>query len=150
NLTEIAAQDMGRIFLAPLAEALQQLGASGVRAILSLILFLLALIGFCTTAWQRISLLELVMAFSLCLIVLWPWGTFRYTVTLTPLLLFYLLMGVDALARWRRGNQVETTAGSRGRLLVGTLGILFAVSLYGHLHYLVLRYTASPLDQPAL
>ncbi len=152
NLTEIATQDMGRIFLAPLAEALQRQGASGVRAVLSLILFLLALIGFVTTAWQRISLLELVTAFSLGLIVLWPWDTFRYTLTLTPLLLFYLLMGVRVIARRWYNKQVESVAGASGqkRILLAALGLLCVISLAGHAHYLFLRYAASPLDQPTI
>lgn len=155
NLREIAQQDLERIFLAPLAEAFRGQGPYGVQVgpgVISLILFLLMLLGFVMALRQRVSLLELSAAFSLGLILLWPWDTFRYTITLTPVLLFYLLMGLRATDRWRRKEKADTPAGLRGqeKLLLVTIGVILAFGLFGHLRYLFTRYLASSPEQPAM
>ncbi len=153
NLAGIAAQDMDRIMLAPLAELARQQGTAkspvGMQAI-STLLFLLVLLGFGATLRQRFTLLELVTAFSVGIIVLWPWDTFRYTITLTPLLLYYLLQGLGALDHWRRGDKAATPAGLRGRekLQVAALSVVFGCCLLGHLRFLYAQYLASPLEQP--
>lgn len=153
NLVEIAGRDMLRIFAAPIFERLvdpnreirEQTAhfAGKPRPIwFSFILALVVLIGFIGVVAERITLAELAMVFTLGIIVLWPWETFRFVLPLTPFWIFYLLLGIRVIGRFltrRATTPHRSLEWATGAVVVA----LLLISLFAHLNQLLRSDDAS-------
>ena len=149
NTLQILGNDVGTIMAGPLFreatnsgyETLERRGRE--RSILSLILSALALIGFVAVAREKVTLAEIVIAFSLAIIVLWPWESFRFVLPFMAFVMFYILMGVQALHRFHQRWQQRTNLRAQWLALGIVAGCMVALSLYDHVSYL--RQKSQPL-----
>ena len=70
--------------------------ASGTRLV-SLALSLVAVIGFGVTLRRGVTVAEFLVVLTLGMIVLWPFGPYRFLLPLAPFLFHYLVVGVQRL-----------------------------------------------------
>jgi hypothetical protein len=140
NLTDIAIRDMGGIFVPALFRTAGESGleavglgppengsvpsmgsATGTQAI-SLVLTIVAIVGFVVACRRRLTVAEPLTVVSVSMIALWPFWAFRFVLPLTPFLLGYLVVGVDAIARAGarppRPSRLATSSAVRIFLLV--------------------------------
>lgn len=149
---EIFGTDFGRMFIAPVFEALtatqnwiEQTGNAGL--ILSLLLSLLTIIGFVHAARRDATLAEFVVFFSFLLIVIWPGELFRQVLPFLPFLLFYLALSVEAIHGFYPGLKALAVPATRLKVMGALVGIILAVNLYGNLAYLI-KLSGSLLERP--
>jgi hypothetical protein len=147
NLIEISGRDMLRIFAAPIFERLvdptreireqsAQFAGKPRPVWFSFILALIVLIGFVGVVIERITLAEIAMVFTLGVIVLWPWETFRFVLPLTPFWLFYLLAGIKVIGRFftrRATTPSRSLEWAMGAVVVAML----LISLYAHVNQIM-------------
>ncbi len=149
---EIFGTDFGRMFIAPVFEALtatqnwiEQTGNAGL--ILSLMLSLLTIIGFLHAARREATLAEFVIFFSFLLIVIWPGELFRQVLPFLPFLLFYLVLSVEAIHGFYPGLKALAVPAVRLKAMAALVGVILAINLYGNAIYL-LKLSDSPLERP--
>lgn len=147
---EIFGTDFGRMFVAPLFEALtttqnwiEETGNSGM--ILSLLLSLLTLLGFFYAARTEITLAEVVIFFSFLMIVIWPGELFRQVLPYLPFLLFYLALSIKGIHSFYPGLKIFAHP---EKTMLALLGVILAINLYGNFSYLM-KLFGSPLERPA-
>lgn len=158
NVTDIAIRDMGGIFVPVL---FRSAGESGLEAVglgppedgsvpsmgsatgtkvVSLVLTLVAVLGFVVACRRRLTVAEPLTVLSVGMIVLWPFWTFRFVLPLTPFLLCYLVTGIETLgataARSSPAATIASTSASTARIF---LFVLIGLSLLDHV-----RYVAQP------
>ena len=75
------------------------MGLNAEGQLISLGLSVVVLIGFVTSVRRSVGCPELFFAFSLLMIIAWPWPPIRYLVPLLPFFLYYLLVGVSEIYR---------------------------------------------------
>ena len=146
NLWSVASEDMLRIIAPPIFSAFEGkpeeagLNPNPIRAALSLVISLLALIGFVRAARERLGLVEITVPLMFGIVFLWPFPTIRFVLPLTPFLFYYFLRGLLAIIE--RVRRTAETAGETlgGRLSAGAVGVLLALSLYVHSVYLYGAY----------
>jgi len=146
---EIFGTDFGRMFVAPLFEALtatqswiEETGSGGL--ILSLLLSLLTLLGYFFAVRTEITLAEVVTFFSFLMIVIWPGELFRQILPFLPFLLFYLLLSIKGLHSFYPGLKAFANP---QKLMLGLAGLILAINLYGNFSYLA-KLFGSPLERP--
>ncbi|MDQ3010490.1 MAG: glycosyltransferase family 39 protein [Acidobacteriota bacterium] len=149
---EIFGTDFGRMFVAPVFEALtvtqnwiEQTGNAGL--ILSLLLSLLTIIGFIHAARQDATLAEFVIFFSFLLIVIWPGELFRQVLPFLPFLLFYLVLSVEAIHGFYPGLKALAVLTTRLKVMGALVGVILAINLYGNIAY-VIKLSGSMLERP--
>jgi hypothetical protein len=149
---EIFGTNVGRMFIAPVFEALtatqswiEQTGNAGL--ILSLLLSLLTIIGFIHAARRDATLAEYVIFFSFLLIVIWPGELFRQVLPLLPFLLFYLMLSVEAIHGFYPGLKSLALPDTRLKVMGALVGVILAVNLYGNAAYLI-KLSGSLLERP--
>jgi hypothetical protein len=106
---------------------------------LSLLLSALLILGAVIAVRRRITAVEIAVALSLLLTVLWPWEPFRFVLPLTPFLFGYLLTGVGWLREVLREKlQIRMSPAPWAALMIVT-GAVLALQLFDHIGYLRAR-----------
>lgn len=153
NLVDIFGRDIGGMFLpqlyrpasesgleiielgGSLGRVMLNMGATTGTMIFSLLISLIASIGFITRCRSRIKLAELVVVFSLGMIVIWL-GLFRFVLPLMPFIVLYFIDGLKHLSQWfvavwQKSESTNTWAAAR-MLIVCVL----AFNVYEHFSYI--------------
>jgi hypothetical protein len=132
NVAQIAGQQMGLLIA---ARVMPIAGATGF-GILSVILFLLALLGWLACLRERIGEAELYVGLSLLLVICWPWDPTRFMLPLTALFLFYLLRGVQAAYALIRRDKTNSKASLPWGLATAIAGVLLCLNLIGNFEFI--------------
>jgi hypothetical protein len=151
NISRVAATDSGGILTPFFFPALNQGLAEPdnfARALLSLFVASLALVGFVSVARERLTYAELAMPISLLIIIAWPFPPYRFLLPSMPLLLFYFLMGSKSLL-----NQLLRTSQTKGDgapwpMVTGIATLLFVLSLFANFDYLGRKNTDVAARRP--
>ncbi|HYE72016.1 MAG TPA: hypothetical protein VEF04_01745 [Blastocatellia bacterium] len=117
NLVDIFGRDIGGMFLpqlyrpatesgleiielgGSLGRVMLNMGAATGTIIFSLLISLIAVIGFIARCRTRVTLTELVVIFSLGMVVIWL-GLFRFILPLMPFVMLYFVTGLKSVSRW--------------------------------------------------
>lgn len=147
NLSEIGRYDFGGLVFYSLYRPLEPgepIRISSEARLISLALMLLALAGYIRIVMNRLTVVELVVPFSIVVSCLWGWEQYRLVLPLAPFLLCYLLMGVRGIARLFRKLDKEARAGreSIAMLVFAWLFVLF--NLYGNVRYIQKKNEPQP------
>ncbi|MGH9842517.1 MAG: hypothetical protein ACREEM_27565, partial [Blastocatellia bacterium] len=151
NIVEIVTEDVGGMLITPMFKGLNQgLGErpDTGRSFLSFLLSLLVIAGFIFTLWERVTLAEIALLFSLIIIVLWPFPPFRYVLPFLPFVIFYALMGLRALLHFlRRKSQ---TFDDQGLPALAGFAVWFivALNLYTNFDYIGRKFDDAPQKGP--
>lgn len=132
NLGNIAGQQVGMLLLGRLLPVLGEIGLG----FLSVILSLLAVVGWAVCLRQRLPVAELYVALSLGIIVLWPWEPTRFLLPLIPLLLFYVVQGGQALLGWWREGKLAVGPASNWAIASGFVWVLVAFDAVSNLEFI--------------
>ncbi|HZS06822.1 MAG TPA: hypothetical protein VFD58_18445 [Blastocatellia bacterium] len=134
NTAQIASDNVGMLMAWPLAMVI---GPGGL-AVLSVLLSLVILLGYVSAVRERITAAEILVPLSLLLTVLWPWDTTRFIFPLTPLLVYYLIVGVGAIMRrLLRNSYTLSKEGPLGAMSVAAW-VIAALAIIGNLQYISL------------
>jgi Dolichyl-phosphate-mannose-protein mannosyltransferase len=98
------------------------MGALKATMMISAILSALVFAGFVNAVRERLTAAEVFMPMALGIIMVWPFWSFRFVVPLTPLLVFYFIRGIQALA-----------PRAAGIVLLSLIGL----HLYDHMGYII-------------
>ena len=153
NTVESSGRDIGRILVAPLFEALAQAiaeieGPNPYQTItLSFVLAILVIGGLIKTVRQRLTLAEIIFVSSIVVALVLPWETFQVTLTLTPLIVFYFLIGCGLVYQLHLKLRAEAARPGYPGLAV-VAGILVAISLIGHVLYLKKKNAQDEASRP--
>jgi len=153
NILEIIGVNVGAIVVNPLFPGLSQGTGErwgGVGAVASLLLTAIVVIGFIMTAREKVSFAEIALPLSLLAPLSWGFAQFRYVVPYTPFVIFYLLMGVAALDRWRRQQSSTDHIFNPTRLLSATLCVVLLFNCYSHADYITKRFGGDAQSRPGL
>jgi hypothetical protein len=112
-------------------------GGQAVGALLSVLLSLLALVGYVATVRQRLTLAELMTPLSLGIILLWPWDPFRFLLPLAPFLIFYVLTGLSVAPRLTRGLRHLAAPKTQPAALTVAVWSLVGLHAVGNLNYAI-------------
>lgn len=122
------------------------MGSATGGIVFSLVMAMIALVGFIATLRRRWTLAELLVPLSLGVTLLWPWWPLRFVVPLLPFLLYSMAVG------WRTiGGQVlhllkrEGDAWAGGRIFLMSVA---ALALSDHVGYLQAKTAPIPGDRP--
>jgi len=146
NLTEIGKADFGAFvfysFYRPV-EAGETIRLSNRHAAISLLFAFVALFGYLAAAREKLTLAEIAVPLALSICVLWGWEQIRLLAPLVPFLLFYLVIGVRAMARLAR---VDARAQA---ILLAIVSWVFVVgALDGNYRYIQKKYDPVPANRP--
>jgi hypothetical protein len=150
NLSQIGVQGMGGFAFHPLYFGIEpgdRIPLTPRTQALSLALTLMALLGFLSVALRKMTVAEIVVPLSVAVTLSWGWEQFRLLLPLVPLLLFYLVMGLETVARLVGrlfSHEAPTTTRPGG--IVTTL-FVFGValsSLYGNVQYIERKRDPDP------
>jgi hypothetical protein len=144
NLTEMGLRDAGELLVARFYYALQDDGLAGA---LSFFMALFILAGYLATVRTRLTLAEIVIPISLGIILIWPWETFRFVMPLTPLLVYYFLIGVRLIYYLHlRLRQEPRQPSWKGLTAVALL--LALINIYGNVSYLSRKFSSVASERP--
>lgn len=139
TLLLVAGQDTLRILLPPvwqwLAGRSNNPGVlkSYLILIISVLLFLLVLIGFTCEAEERLGPAELMVSLTMVMVLLWPFTPQRFLLPLVPFIFYYFWRGVVwVVVRLRPGM----ASIAERRLATPAIGVLLMVSICGQMSYL--------------
>jgi hypothetical protein len=155
NVMTIVAHDIGVMVLAPLPywekggeQTAEGVNSSQTARILSLLLSALAIAGFMAVVLTKVTLSEILMAFSLIVIAAFPWTPFRYLLPLLPFVLFYILMGIRsgraAYKRWQRVRSPQPRWVASGVVV----GCFVALNIYANAKYISRKYSDVQTERP--
>lgn len=159
NVANISIRDIGGIFVplvfrSPSESGLEVLGlgppakeklltpsmgqALGTK-IVSLVLTLVAVVGFVAACRRRVTVVEPLVVMALGMIVLWPFWTFRFVLPLVPFLLIYFVFGVETIGGWigRLHRSIAPAPYSVARIF---LFVLIGLHVMDHSQYIALSY----------
>jgi hypothetical protein len=159
NVANIAIRDIGGIFApllfrAPSESGLEVLGlgppnkekmltpsmgqALGTK-IISLMMTLIALLGFVLACRRGMTVAEPMVALAIGMIVLWPFWTFRFVLPLVPFLLVYFVLGLETIGSWlgRLHRSITPAPFAVGRIF---LMVLIGLHVMDHAQYIALAY----------
>jgi hypothetical protein len=150
NLNEIGRVDIGAFVFYSRYRPLDPREARHVpdgATRISLLLALVMLAGYIAAVRERVTLAEIVTPLALAISLSWGWEQIRLLLPLLPLFLFYLVVGVGAIAR--SCQRLFARAGSRSArgALIPVLVVSWAVvvcGLYDDYEYLRRRYDPVP------
>lgn len=161
NIQQVALRDLLRVTAAPLYETFRSFQAAeawrqqdgyeapgGVTAYFSLAVTIFLLTGFIRSVREKITVAELSVAFSFGIMLLWPWEPFRFMLPLTPLLILYIIRGVEAAIQAHKKLRQIPSAPVNPAVTLIVLGCILSISLYGNANYLIKKFSKSPTDQP--
>jgi hypothetical protein len=108
----------------------------------SFVLSVFVVIGFIAAARERVTCAEIAVPLMLVIIIIWPFETFRYTLPMIPFIIYYFLMGVNAI--WK------LIAGSRFKwgLALSALAAVVGFHLYGNSERIIGLHLSSALEGP--
>jgi hypothetical protein len=147
NLYEIGMYDFGGIAFYPFFRPLepgQPIRIQNEGRMFSLLLAMLAIAGFGWIGQKRLTMAEFVTPLSIGVMLLWGWEQFRLLLPLIPFLLFYLLMGVQAIVflvqKMKPDADLDPLPGAGWRmggtpLLIAAV-LFVIVNLYGNFQYI--------------
>jgi len=149
NLSQIGHQAMGGFAFYPLylgVEPDDRVPLTPATRALSLGLALVLLTGFLSVALRKVTLAEIVVPISVVVTISWGSGQFRLLLPLLPLLLFYLVIGVETLAHLTGRLIAREASATRRSWDVATLFISAVAlsNLYGNLQYLERKRDLDP------
>ena len=159
NVVNISVRDIGGIFVpllfrSPSESGLEVLGlgppakeklltpsmgqALGTK-IVSLVLTLVAALGFVAACRKRVTVVEPMVVMALGMIVLWPFWTFRFVLPLVPFLLIYFVFGVETIGGWlgRLHRSITPAPYAVARIF---LMVLIGLHVMDHAQYIALAY----------
>ena len=159
NVANVSVRDVGGIFIpllfrSPSESGLEVLGlgppakeklltpsmgqALGTK-IVSLVLTLVAVVGFVAACRRRLTVAEPLVVMALGMIVLWPFWTFRFVLPLVPFLLIYFVFGVETIGSWigRLHRSIAPAPYSVARIF---LFVLIGLHVMDHSQYIALSY----------
>ncbi len=165
NLTSIFGKDAGAIVL-PTAyrgsnesgQEVISIGASRVLMagsmgnsagtyVISILVSLVAFVGFVAAARQTVTTAEVLVPLSVAMIALVPSWSFRYTLTLTPFILYYFVRGLVVCVHWLKsrtnGRHAGPASAAAARIALLTVLGLHALD---HAQYLLLRQDPGPVE----
>jgi hypothetical protein len=107
--------------------------------IISVLLTLVAGLGFIAACRKRLTVAEPLVALSLAMIVLWPFWTFRFVLPLVPFLLVYFVLGVEMIGGWfgRLHRSITPAPYSAARIF---LMVIIGLHVMDHAQYIALTY----------
>lgn len=152
NLRLVASRDTLRIILPPVYQWLQERPMeidpplSYPTLTLSLLLFVLLVVGYKCAARERIGPAEITVPLMLGIVLLWPFEPLRFLLPLTPLIFWYFCRGVIWLARRFRPVM---DGGAEGRVTILAVGVLLLFNVFSHGAYLFDLYFKSEIERPA-
>lgn len=151
NILEITGLNVGAILVNPLFPGLSQASGErwgGIGTMVSTPLAAIVIIGFVTTAREKMTFSEIALPLSLLAPLSWGFAQFRYVAPYTPFVIFYLLMGAAALSRWRQQWSRAKQVTSSTRLLGATLCATILCSLYSHADYITSKFSSDAQLRP--
>jgi hypothetical protein len=110
--------------------------------ILSLFASLVIVTGYFLSCQKKFGLLEIFTPLFLATIVIWPGPTFRYLLPLSPLLLYYFVIGLKAAL-----SSLEAGASHHWMFARAALLCILALYLYDHGGYIAARQ--QPISEAA-
>ncbi|MGA1367938.1 MAG: hypothetical protein ACO394_05415 [Blastocatellia bacterium] len=113
--------------------------------LLSILLFLIVLVGYFANLRTGMTLSEIALPLLLGLILLWPFETIRFLLPLSLFFYFYLFRGMAEIRAWLRRS--ESGSLYAGRFLRAVLASLLALSLWSHASFLSHYYFGSLFDE---
>ncbi len=144
NASQMMTRDAGEMIVAKVFYIFQETdsGAAG----LSFVFGLLCIAGYISAVREKLTLAEIAVPATLCIVLLWPWETFRFVLPLTAFALYYVLLGLRSIfhvhLRLREQPRRPEWVG-----LTVLAGMIIVLHLYGNVSYLVLKYRA-PASEP--
>ena len=141
--------DMAAVIPAVSRNPIQEYGGTmGLAAggqLFSLALSIPVLIGFFTSVKRDIGPMELVCAFSVLIVAIWPASPMRYLVPLLPFFLYYLALGVAEICQLFRklNRRLNLPLWSASRIVVVCILALF---LYDNALYITAKQMSSGPD----
>ncbi|MDQ3012909.1 MAG: glycosyltransferase family 39 protein [Acidobacteriota bacterium] len=151
NVASIASSDIGGIVTPSFFPALNQGMAerSGfIQPLISLLVFVLLIVGFISVVRERLTYAELALPFSLLIIIIWPFPPYRFLLPSVPLLLFYFLIGCKLVLTFHSQRIQATNPRQRWVGTTVLAGLLFLLTMYGNISYLVRKNSAVASQRP--
>jgi hypothetical protein len=127
-----------------------QAGSMGNAAgthVLSFLLSAVALAGFIRAARHAVTAAEILVPASVVMIALVPSWSFRYTLTLTPFILYYLVTGLGVCVHWirRRSTGLQDSGAPKAAARIAVLSIL-GLQAVEHVQYIALARQPSSIE----
>jgi len=147
NGSEIIRYDLGSIAFYPLFRPPEPGLAMRIDKEargLSLVLSLLALIGWVSLIRERMTVAEITVPLSLLITVAWGWEQFRLLLPLVPFLIFYLLMGIRVIYRLYHRLYGVSKPQAEWALLTIIVWSMGVVSVYNNLSYILKKHVPTP------
>jgi hypothetical protein len=116
------------------------------KAIVSIILGVITIIGFILAARARVTSSELIVAFTTVIAIVWIFFSFRFVLPLAPWLFFYLALGFQALCRSLTQPRRRTKPYAWG-WAAAAVWVIVAINGYGNASYIYSLYR-SPAERP--
>ena len=132
NIAQIAGEKFGLL----IASRVLLIAGPSALGFLSVILFLLALIGWIACLREGIGEAELYIAASITLIILWPWEPTRFLLPLTPWLLFYVIRGGQVLLGLRKRSATSTQSLPAWSIATVFMALLIALNLLSNFDFI--------------
>jgi hypothetical protein len=123
------------------------MGNSAGTYVISLLLSTVALVGFVASLRRELTAAEILVPVSVGMIALVPSWSFRYTLTLTPFILFYLLTGIEVCLRWirRRSAAIHADAAALAGVRIAAFTIL-GLHVLEHAQYVALARSPTAIE----
>jgi hypothetical protein len=120
--------------------------SAGTHAI-SFLLSAVALAGFVVAARQAVTAAEILVPLSVAMIALVPAWSFRYTLTLTPFILYYLVTGIEVCLQWmrRRSTGLQAAGAPTAAARIAVLTIL-GLQILDHARYVILARDPTSIE----
>ncbi len=98
----------------------------------SFILSALVIAGVILAVRERVTLLEIYVALTIMIIVLWPWDPLRFVLPLSPFVIYYLFRGVRGLYDLLQRRQPPSNLQVQAIVLASVIWCLVALNTFGN------------------
>ena len=133
NFGNIVGQQFGLLYVSRLLLIAGEIGLG----LASLLLSALAFVGLINRWRKDLTAAEVYVTLSLGFIMLWPWDPMRFLLPLTPLLLFYVVQGGQALWAWRQQRKAATQPPPSKWIFATVLvGLMTALNLISNFEFI--------------
>lgn len=123
------------------------MGNAPATLVISFVLSGVMLLGWVAACRNRVTAAEILTLLSVAMIVLVPFQTFRYTLTLAPFLFFYLVTGTGVLTA-AAGRWLGRPFADPMRVARLMLACMIGLAILDHAQYLAARFSGA--DPPAV
>lgn len=147
NFSEITKHDIGAVAFYSFYRGIEprdlvRIGEGGRN--ISILLSLLLLLGFIATVRARTTAAELAVPLSLVVTLLWGWAQDRLILPLVPFFVFYMLMGLRAIAQLYRKLYGEPKPQAGLGAMTVAVWLIVVSSLYANLQFIQRKYDPTP------